>query len=357
MEGDNVGLDRWLLDEVGALGFDDGGLVRADVQTPGAEGLARAQAQGFLGPFAWLEQTVDLRGDIQLRYPGAKTVLVVVKNYFTGHHEEWVSPDELVRGAKVSRYAWGGDYHKGMRRRLRKLRESLLTRAPSTDDQVWIFNDIDPVAERAWAEAAGLGFLGKSGLFIHRRFGTWTFLGGLITTIDLAAPPPRVMVRNCGTCTACLDACPTGALVEPRLLDANRCLTTWNIERPLDQEADAGHLVGHGWAAGCDVCQEVCPWNRFENVTTESRYAPKPGHVVLTPDTVPADLTGSPLGRPGPAGLRRSVERALSGRRPPESAPPVTGDAGPQPPPVAGLTAVEPGANRSARSCAQRRGE
>ena len=303
-------LGAWLCEQARALGFDDVALVRADRGTPGAEALRRATGAGHFGPLDYLRASVEERADVLARYPGARTVAVVVQNYFTGHHEEHASADELARGARVSRYAWGRDYHKSMRRRLRKLRTGLLERA-GPGASVWIFNDVDPVLERAWAEAAGLGFVGKSAVFIHRQLGTWTFLGGLITTLDLGAPDPAPPARFCGTCTACLDACPTGALLEPGVLDARRCLTTWNIERPAASEGDAPELVGHGWAAGCDVCQEVCPWNRFEKRTDEARFQPLPGHVVLEPGRIPEDLPGTPLARPKREGLEQSCERSL----------------------------------------------
>lgn len=307
-------LGEWLLAESRALGFDDGALVRADRGTPGAEALRAAAEQGRLGPLDWLRESVAVRADVQARYPGARTALVVVQTYFTGDHEEHASPEELTRGAKVSRYAWGGDYHKSMRRRLRKLRKRLLAEG-GEDASVWIFNDVDPVLERAWAEAAGLGFIGKNAMFIHRRMGTWTFLGGLLTTLDLGAPDPAPPHRFCGSCTACLDACPTGALTEPGILDIARCLTTWNIEAPLAPEAAAKELVGHGWAAGCDVCQEVCPWNRFERRSVDERFQPRPGHVVLEPGRLPDDLEGTPLARPRKEGLEASVARALEKRQ------------------------------------------
>lgn len=302
-------LGRWLLDEARELGFEDAALVRADLGTPRADDLRRAATEGHLRALPWLHDSVADREDITRHYPNAKAVLVVVQNYFAGHHEERASAKDLESGAKVSRYAWGGDYHNSMRKRLRKLRTRLLQRA-GEGAHVAVFNDLDPVLERAWAEAAGLGFIGKSNLFIHRRFGTWTFLGGLVTDVELdETRDPLPPHHLCGTCTRCLDACPTQAFVGPGVLDVARCLTTWNIERPLDD--GAALLDGQGWVAGCDVCQEVCPWNRFERVSDDARYQPREGHVVIRPDAVPDDLRGTPLARPGQKGLERSARRAL----------------------------------------------
>lgn len=306
---DERGIGPWLLEEARAIGFDDAALVRADMGTPGAEALLRAKEAGRLRALPWLEDTALERADIRRPFPRAATLLVVVQNYFTGHHEEHLPPEVLARSAKVSRYAWGGDYHNSMRKRLRKLRVRLLERL-GEGAHVAIFNDTGPVLERSWAEAAGLGFVGKSNLFIHRRMGTWTFLGGLVTDVLLDESrdplPPRDL---CGRCTRCLDACPTGALTEPFALDIARCLTTWNIERPFDD--DGGLVDGSGWAAGCDICQEVCPWNRFATRTEDPRYQAREGHVVLDPERLPAELNGTPLARPGREGLERSARRAL----------------------------------------------
>jgi epoxyqueuosine reductase len=310
MSEERAALGRWLCEEARALGFDDAALVRADEGTPRGADLERIAGEGRLEALEWLTSTLALRADLRQKYVRARTVLVVVQNYYTGDHAEHASGAELARGAKVSRYAWGGEYHSLMRKRLRKLRKRVLAKEPAAG--VALFNDIDPVLERAWAEAAGLGFIGKSGLFIHRGFGTWTFLGGLVTDLELGAPSPIPPTHLCGTCTRCLEACPTAAIVAPGVVDAGRCLTTWNVERPGDPAGEA--FAGAGWVAGCDVCQEVCPYNRFERVTTEERFAPRAGHVVLEEGGVPEDLNGTPLARPGAAGLAASTAWALRRR-------------------------------------------
>jgi epoxyqueuosine reductase len=176
------------------------------------------------------------------------------------------------------------------------------------------FNDVDAVFERAWAHAAGLGFSGKSAMLIHKGLGTWTFIGGLVTDLDLGPRRREPMADLCGSCTACLDACPTGAILEPRVVDARRCLVTWNVEEPEAPEGDAPDLVGHGWAVGCDACQEVCPWNRFRKRTTEERFLAKPGHVAFGPEDAPVDVEGTPMARPGKDALPKLAERALRRR-------------------------------------------
>jgi epoxyqueuosine reductase len=297
-------LGAWLLEEARGLGFDDAALVRADRGTPGGDALRRAAEAGRLGPLDWLVQSVEARADMGSRYPDARTVLVVVQNYYAGEHH-----DDDDDAPKVSRYAWGRDYHNIMRRKLRKLRKRLLERSGSDDPRaVAVFNDADPVLERAWAEAAGLGFIGKSSLFIHRGLGTWTFLGGLVCKLELGAPEPQAPARFCGSCTACLDACPTDAFTGPGELDVARCMTTWTVERPDDDAGDA-LVAGSGWGVGCDICQEVCPWNRFQRVTDDGRFSPKPGHAALREGALPEDLAGTPLARVGAEGLAHNARR------------------------------------------------
>jgi epoxyqueuosine reductase len=298
-------LGRSLAHEAKAAGFVDVGICSVDVGQPYREELARAFDEGRLDPFPWMQRTKDQRLDPRVRMPRATSVVVVVERYFAGHHDEH-APAETA--GKVARYAWGQDYHHVMRRKLRRLRSWLLQRAPQAT--VAPFNDVDAVTERAWAVACGLGFIGKSGMFISRREGTYTFLGGLLTDLDLVgdAPPPPRVADGCGTCTRCLDACPTGAIVLPYTVDSRRCLTTWSVESPTAPEGEA--FAGSGWAVGCDVCQEVCPWNKFAQPTTEPRYAPR--HTHLGVDGPPPDVAGTPLARPGRDNLVQLARRSLA---------------------------------------------
>jgi epoxyqueuosine reductase len=302
-------LGAFLVERARAEGFDDAGLAPVDGPIDDAAHLEAAHAAGRFGPLDWMIRTLDQRKDVRARMPSAQSVLVVVLSYYAGDHRDHVDDATLKTGARVSRYAWGNDYHHIMRRKLRRLRKALLERAPHA--RVAPFNDVDAVCDRAWAQAAGLGFIGKSGMFIHKHLGTWTFLGGLITDLRLVNErPPRVPL-SCGSCTACLSACPTGAIAPAFTVDARRCLTTWNVEQPLDARGGAADLVGHGWAVGCDVCQEVCPWNKFQRTTTEPRLFPLPGHAAFSPATAPTTVTGTPLARPGSAVLPALSARAL----------------------------------------------
>ncbi len=295
-------LGRWLVEQAKAEGFDDAAVVPAGAPLADVDRVREAVEAGRMGPLDWMRETLEQRVDIKKRLPWARSVLVVIVSYDPGDH-----PASDAGKAKVSRYAWGQDYHHVLRRKLRRLRKALL--AEGGGERCAPFNDVDAVLERAWAKAAGLGFIGKSAMLIHRDLGTWTFLGGLATDLDLG-PATRAPVPDlCGSCTACLDACPTRAIVRPRVVDARRCLVTWNVEAPDDPAGDA--FEGHGWAVGCDVCQEVCPWNRFRKPTREPRFLARPGHTAFSPEDAPDDVAGTPLARPGKEALPRLAARAL----------------------------------------------
>lgn len=303
-------LGAWLEERAREAGFDDAAVVPAHAPLPDVERVREAIGAGRMGPLTWMTDTAEQRLDIKKRLPWAKSVLVVLASYWTGAHEDHVDAATLAAGARVSRYAWGQDYHHVLRRKLRRVRKELLARVPGA--RCAPFNDVDAVLERAWAEAAGLGFIGKSAMLISKSLGTWTFIGGLVTDADLGARARDVVTDACGSCTACLDACPTHAIVSPRVVDARKCLVTWNVEEPDAAEGDATGMTGHGWAVGCDTCQDVCPWNKFAKPTRDDRFRPRaPSHVAFGPESAPDDVAGTPLARPGKDALPKLAARAL----------------------------------------------
>lgn len=281
------------------LGFDDVGIASVDGPAPFADKMAIAHQEGRFGPLDYLERTLSARLDVRSVFPEAKTVLVVVKNYYTADHEDY-APGAHLR-PKIARYAWGKDYHQWFKKKLKAF-GPFLQRISGSNVKVWAFNDTSPFLERAWAFKAGLGFIGKSAMFIHRGLGTWTLLGGIATDLVISPDQPY-QGPDCGTCTRCLDACPTQAIIKPHTVDANKCISTWTIERPLHPEAFIKAPRNHTWAFGCDICQEVCPWNKFQTPTHEERFLPLPGRVFLTKETFAQDLRGSPLYRSKKSGL------------------------------------------------------
>jgi len=220
---------------------------------------------------AWLAREPEKRSDPELLMPGAKSVVVVLLNYFTDHgHSSDVG--------KVSRYAWGEDYHDVLSEKLIGLLNQIKAIEPSVKGKICI--DTAPFMDKAWAARAGLGWIGKSSNLITRELGSWVFIGALVLDIELDYDLPN-SEDHCGTCTACIDACPTQAIVEPYVVDARRCISYATIE--LRDETLPDEIASNlkGWIYGCDICQDVCPWNRFEQTTAESRFEPRHGETTL----------------------------------------------------------------------------
>ncbi len=211
--------------------------------------LERWLAAGHQGGMGWMNDPRRTR--IEALLPQVRSVLAVGWNY---HVATQARPGSL----RVARYGWGRDYHRVIDGRLRQLGRWLEREAPGTRWRACV--DSAPLLDKAWAEEAGLGWIGKNGNLIHRQRGSWMLLGHLLTSLPL--PPDRPAEPLCGSCTACIEACPTGAIDEPFVVDARRCIAYHTIEnRDGDLPAPIrDHL--QGWVAGCDICQEVCPWNR-----------------------------------------------------------------------------------------------
>ncbi len=294
------------------LGFDKIGIVAAEVLSE--EGLLLRQwlARGFQGEMKWIERDPKQRTDPRLLFPTAKSVVVVTLNYYTPHQH--------VAGAntgKVSRYAWGDDYHDVVSDKLRQLLTLIKERWPEADGKVCV--DIQPSMDKAWAVRAGLGWMGKHTNVITEEYGSWIFIGELFLNLALEYDDIGV-ADQCGSCTLCIDACPTGAIVDPYVVDSNRCISHATIEsRALDlSEAMTGNL--EGWVYGCDICQDVCPWNAMTPSTTEFRFEPRDGNVSaslseileLTPETYATRFRGSAMKRAKLAGLQRNAKALLN---------------------------------------------
>ena len=307
------------------LGFQRVGVAPAGPIDP--EGRLRAWlARGAHGGMDYMARGVAEREDVTAYLPGARSVVALALSY---HHPDYTPERPLA----VSRYAVGDDYHGIIRKKLRKLRKLLLELDPEA--RVAPTVDTSPMLERAWAERAGVAWIGKSTMAIARDLGTYTFLATLITTSELEYDAPHL--DHCGSCTRCLDACPTGAFDGPYQLDATRCITHWTVEErgPFDERT----VDLHGWIAGCDVCQEVCPWNKFARPTEEPRFAPRPGLTSPDPtlftdperrDELVTLLQGTALQRTGAEALARNARRAMEERErptaPEEPAPPTSSE-------------------------------
>lgn len=257
------------------IGFHKVGIVPAEPLVEERKHLEEWLARNFHGTMKWMEREPEKRADPQILFPGAKSIVVLALNYYTAHEHE----EDAAKG-KISRYAWGDDYHDVVKEKLYELLGWIKSEKPEVNGKVCV--DTAPFMDKAWAVRAGLGWLGKHSNVISKDFGSWFFIGEILLDFQLEYDTALVE-DHCGNCTACLDACPTDAIVQPYLVDSKRCLSYATIElRAAELPADITKNL-NGWLYGCDICQDVCPWNRFEKPTDESRFEPRP-------DNVTADL-------------------------------------------------------------------
>jgi epoxyqueuosine reductase len=268
--------------------------------------------RGYHATMGWMKDNWEKRIDVDKVLPGAKSVVSTALNYFVD-----VRHSEEVSVGKISRYAWGDDYHIVMTARLEELLAHVQVLEPGIKGKVYV--DTGPVMDKVWAAKAGLGWQGKHTNLITKEFGSWVFLGEILLDCELEYAVP--VADACGTCTACIDACPTGAIVEPYVLDSAKCISYLTIEHRGEISKDLGRRL-EGWIYGCDICQDVCPWNRFEKPTETKEFAPRDGN--LSPDL--NQITGltkkefneryrrSPIKRTKREGLVRNAELSLMNR-------------------------------------------
>lgn len=298
------------------LGFDKVGIVSPEPLAEERAHLEEWVRRGFHGEMRWMAPNEDYPDNIERRtnprvhFPQARSVIVVALNYFTPHEHI----DDAAHG-KISRYAWGDDYHDVIGEKLRLLLRWIKEQWREAEGKICC--DIQPMMDKAWAVRAGLGWLGKHSNLITREYGSWVFLGELILNLELAYDT-HVEPDHCGSCTLCLEACPTSAITEPRVVDATKCISYATIE--LRDEELPAHISDNqsGWLYGCDICQDVCPWNRFEQPTQEARFEPRAEETALeltqviewTPEEYAARFRRSAMKRQKLAGLQRNA-RAL----------------------------------------------
>lgn len=296
------------------LGFSLAGACSA-ASPPGVDRFREWLRRGYAGEMRYLEQRQAAYADANLVLPGVRSVLMLAMDYRTS------APAEPTAGqGRFARYAWGSrDYHDLIRERLHRLADLLRELAPGARTRGVV--DTAPLLERQFAQRAGLGWLGKNTLLLNKSHGSWFFLAALLTDVVLDYDAEHE-ADHCGTCRACLDACPTQAFVEPYVLDARRCLSYTTIEQ---RSLPAGDLrAAHDpWVFGCDVCQEVCPWNHRAPESTEAGFAPLAGNdpvdllELLSLDEAAFErrFADTPLARPGRTGVLRSAAFVLGSRR------------------------------------------
>jgi epoxyqueuosine reductase len=281
------------------LGFDLVAIGPADPPEHGAA-LRRWVEAGHAATMGYLARRLEERLDPRRVLPGARSVLCVALNYYQGEPAD-------ASWRPVARYAWGRDYHDVIAPRLERL-AAHLAEAGGARSRGYV--DTGPVLERDLAARAGLGWVGKNTMLLHPRLGSWFFLGVLLTTAELASDAP--LADRCGSCRACLDACPTGAFVAPYVLDARRCISYLTIEHRGDIDPDLQPGMA-GWQFGCDICQDVCPWNRKAPTTAEADFGPEAAYpgaeaVSAMDDTdFRRHFAGTPILRAKAAGMRRNA--------------------------------------------------
>ena len=252
------------------IGFHLVGIAQVRDYADGAEQHLQSWLDaGYQAEMAWMAN--PQRADVSAYMPEAKSIISVALNYYTPQQRS-----EEAGIGKISRYGWGRDYHKVMGKKLKQL--SLWLR--SQDAAILTRSSVDtaPIQDKVWAQRAGLGWIAKNGNLISKEYGSWIFLGEVLINIDLAADAAHT--AHCGTCTRCITACPTGAITQPHVVDANRCIAYHTIEnrQPELPQKIAANLSG--WVAGCDICQDVCPWNqRFARTTEIADFKPYPDNV------------------------------------------------------------------------------
>ena len=295
-----------------AVGFDLCGIAPADAH-PELRYLREWLDRGYAGEMQYMHRSADRRADVRNVLPSARSVVALATVYNTDRPYS-IEREDRAR-AEISRYAWGDDYHTVIQGRLDRLLAWLRDAAgPSFEGRTYV--DTGPVQERVYAQYAGIGWIGKNTCVINPSIGSWLFLAEIVCNLPLIPDSPAL--DECGTCTLCLDACPTGALVEPYALDSTRCISYLTIELkgaiPPERRDDIG-----AHAYGCDICQEVCPWNHHAAVSTGPAWQPRSGFDTprlldlwrRSDDELRAMMKGSAMTRAGVKRLRRNVAIAI----------------------------------------------
>ena len=276
----SIDLAAAIREEAHRLGFDAVGFARAEAH-PHGERLRAWLESGRHGTMDWMAREPERRADPRAVLASAHTVISVAASYYRGDWPRGAArePNGAATG-RIARYAWGRDYHKRLKKRTLHLGRAIRRLKPGVRFALYV--DTGPMLDRAWAERAGIGWIGKNTNVIRQGAGSWCFLGEIITDLDL--PPSRPADNHCGTCARCIPACPTGAITAPYQLDARRCISYLTIEHegpiPIELRPAIGARI-----FGCDDCQEVCPWNRFATPTALPEFAEKPDQ--QTPELIP----------------------------------------------------------------------
>lgn len=287
-----------------AMGFDYCGIAQAKELTEDAIRLEQWLHKGYHGEMEYMAKNFDLRIDPRKLVPGAKSVICFIKNYYPSEEQEKGIP-------QIAKYAWGNDYHEVIRNQLHEFLDHLRKQIGPIEGRGFV--DSAPVLERSWAQLAGAGWIGKNGNLIKPQTGSFFFIATLIVDIELNYDQP-ISKDYCGTCTKCIDACPTQAILPNKTIEANHCISYLTIE--LKKETIHTNRNYKEWAFGCDICQDVCPWNRFSHPHQEAKFKPIEGLLNLSSEewltmedtSFRARFKKSPLLRSKLSGLKRNIQ-------------------------------------------------
>ena len=287
------------------LGFNYCGIAKAALLTNDAKRLEQWLAKGMHGNMQYMENHFDMRIDPTKLVPGAKSVITLLLNYF---------PEKLQHSEipKIAKYAYGKDYHEVIRDKMKELIRLMKETIGEVNGRGFV--DSAPVLERAWAVKSGLGWVGKNGNLINKQQGSFFFIATLITDLELEYDSPYAK-DFCGTCTKCIDSCPTDAILPDKVIDGSKCISYFTIELKEALIPESMNRKFDNWMFGCDTCQDVCPWNRFSKRTNEEAFTPIPAILnfsfnqweELTEESFKEIFKQSPLRRSKFAGIKRNL--------------------------------------------------
>jgi epoxyqueuosine reductase len=288
------------------LGFDYCAIARAQKLDEDARRLEQWLSQGMHGAMGYMERYFDLRVDPTRLVPGAKSVITLLKNYYPAYEQGNKSP-------RISKYAYGKDYHEVIRPRMNEFLQLIQENIGEVNGRGFV--DSAPVLERSWAQRSGLGWIGKNGNLISKQSGSFFFIATLIIDLSLDYDDPFAK-DYCGSCTRCIDACPTGAILPGKIVNGSQCISYFTIE--LKEMLIPSEMNGKfdNWAFGCDTCQDVCPWNRFSKPNNESEFTPIPEILDLstreweemTEESFRKIFKDSPISRTKWKGMQRNIK-------------------------------------------------
>jgi epoxyqueuosine reductase len=298
---------QFIKEAAAQLGFDFCGIAKATELTEDARKLEAWLSKGYHGEMKYMENYFAERTDPRVLVPGAKSVITFLKNYYPTQTQAQGLP-------KIAKYAYGEDYHEVIRQQLFELLDSMRQMIGPIEGRGFV--DSAPVLERAWAKKSGAGWIGKNGHLIQPTAGSFFFIATLIVDLELIYDDP-ITKDYCGSCTACVDACPTQAILPDKTIEANHCISYFTIE--LKQSEITTDRNYQDWAFGCDVCQDVCPWNRFSKAHQEPHFKPLTGLLQMQSDdwmqieetTFKARFKKSPLLRAKLKGIQRNIKYLL----------------------------------------------